>query len=287
MAIYNPFAKRESHHRNLLITYQVLSVLSWILVVVTGIYYSLHKPHDVKHGHNIWKQANKHPTPFSQNTVITGIYWVLLLLSQVSYVGQFFSRNSALVTSAANVASHFILNNLLVFAFILLWVRNHFWPAELILIVHVLSQSSAYWIHLASPPFVHWPAIAGPYAWSLTALFWNGAVAVHAHNLPSRVVANIFIWVIFVIGFVHIFFARDYIFGYSLSILTLSLAVKQFDIKIIALQWIFAFVIFAVFFVGSLYVSSTAYAGRNLWLQRVVSPESSTEREREPLLDEP
>ncbi|PCG88637.1 Protein of unknown function DUF1774 [Penicillium occitanis (nom. inval.)] len=286
MANFNPFARRESHHRNTLIAYQVLSVLTWALVLVAGIFYSLHRPDDVKHGHNIWKQANKHPTPFSQNTTITGIYWIILLLSQVSYVWHFFSNNSTLVTSAANVAPHFILNNLLVFAFIMLWVRSYFWGAEVILIVHVISQSSAYWTHRGSPPFVHWPAIAGPYAWSLTALFWNGAVAVHAHSLPARIVANIFIWVIFLIGFVHIFSAKDYIFGYSLSILTLSLAVKQLAIKVIAFQWIFAFVIFAVFFVGSLYVSSAAYTGRDLWLKRVVAPDSTTDREREPLLND-
>jgi len=286
MPLYNPFVKRETHHRNAFITYQVLSLLSWALVVVTGIYYSLHKPKDVQHGHNIWKQANSHPTPFSQNTIITGIYWILLLLSQLGYVWHLFSRNTALATSAANAASHFILNNLLVFAFILLWVRNYFWPAEVILIVHVLSTSSAYWIHRSSPPFVHWPAIAGPYAWSWTALFWNGAVAVDADNVPAHIVANVFIWVIFVVGFFHIFSAGDYIFGYSLSILTLSLAVKQFDIKIIALQWIFAIVIFAVFLVSSLYISSTVYSGRDLWLRRVVVPESSTEREREPLLND-
>lgn len=110
----------------------------------------------------------------------------------------------------------------------MLWVRSYFWPAELILIIHVISQSSAYWTHRGSPPFVHWPAIAGPYAWSLTALFWNGAVAVHAHNLPARIVANIFIWVIFLIGFVHIFSAKDYIFGYSLSILTLCKFMSHF-----------------------------------------------------------
>lgn len=71
----NPFVKHESHHRNTLITYQVLSVLSWALVVVAGIYYSIRKPHDVKHGHTIWKQAERHHTPFSQNVYITGIFW--------------------------------------------------------------------------------------------------------------------------------------------------------------------------------------------------------------------
>ncbi|KKA22090.1 hypothetical protein T310_3893 [Rasamsonia emersonii CBS 393.64] len=166
----------------------------------------------------------------------------------------------------------------------MLWVRNHFWPAEIILIVHVFSQSSAYWTHLGSPPFVHLPAIAGPYAWALTALFWNGAVAAHAHNLPSRIVANILIWVIFVLGQIHIFAAKDYIFGYALSFLTLSLAVEQFHIKIIALQWIFALAIFAVFFVGSLYVSTVVYSNRDIFFKRIVAPES-TDREREPLLN--
>jgi hypothetical protein len=35
-----------------------------------------------------------------------------------------------------------------------------------------------------------------------------------------------------------------------------------------------------------LYVSSAAYSGRNLWLKRVVAPESTADREREPLLND-
>jgi transposase len=63
------------------------------------------------------------------------------------------------------------------------------------------------------------------------------------------------------------------------------LALKQFAIKTIALQWIFAFVIFAVFFVESLYISTTKYAGRDIFFRKhaVVSED----REREPLLNEP
>jgi hypothetical protein len=64
------------------------------------------------------------------------------------------------------------------------------------------------------------------------------------------------------------------------------LAVEQFAIKIIGLQWIFAFVIFAVLLVGSLYVSSAVYSNRTLLLVRIVEPESS-DREREPLLNNP
>lgn len=64
------------------------------------------------------------------------------------------------------------------------------------------------------------------------------------------------------------------------------MAVEQFAIKIIGLQWIFAFVIFAVLLVGSLYVSSAVYSNRTLLLVRIVEPESS-DREREPLLNNP
>lgn len=185
-------------------------------------------------------------------------------------------------------------------------MRNHFWGAEVILAANFLSQSTAYWVHRPLPAFVHFPAVAGPYAWTLTALFWNGAVAVGSNSLPARIVANVFIWVLFVVGYFHILVNQDYILGYSLSFLTLcklkpikyfyyegddaltlgtALALKQFAIKIIALQWIFAFTIFAVFFVGSLYISTTKYVNRDVLFRRIVEPEA-TDRERQPLLNE-
>lgn len=250
-----------------------------------GIYYSVHSPDDTKHSKKIWKQARKQKTPFSQNTTVTGIYWILLLLSQLSYVWHLFSKDTALVAAAANVATHFILNNVFIVAWILLWTRNYFWWAEIILIAHFINQAVTYWRHRGLPTFVHLSAVAGPYAWTLTALFWNGAVAVHSHNLPGRIVANIFIWVILVIGLQHIVLRQDYILGYCLSLLTLSLAIRQFAMKIIALQWIFAFTIFAIFTVVSIYVSTTKYAGRDSLFRRVAHPESS-DREREPLLND-
>ena len=123
--------------------------------------------------------------------------------------------------AAANVAAHFILNNVFLAAWILLWTRNQFWGAEIILIAHFINQTVTYFRHSGLPAFVHLPAVAGPYAWTLTALFWNGAIAVHSHNLPGRIVANIFIWVILAIGLFSIVPREDYILGYCLSWLTL------------------------------------------------------------------
>ncbi|KAH8430291.1 DUF1774 domain-containing protein [Aspergillus melleus] len=286
MASYNPFARRDSHDRYTLGSYRVLVPLSWLLVVVVGLYYTVNAPHDVKHGHSIFKQANRHITPFSQSTIVTGIFWIFLLLSQLSYVYHLFHRDAAIVTATANVGTHFILNNLFVFAWILLWTRNHFWGSEIILIAHFVNQHVAYWRHRNLPRLVHLAAVAGPFAWTLMALFWNGAVAVKSNSLPARITANVFIWVIFVIGAGHIVTAQDDMLGYSLSFLTLALALKQIAVKTIALQWIFAFVIFAVFLVTSLYITSTRSAGRNILFRKTGQTES-TDREREPLLNEP
>jgi hypothetical protein len=282
MASYNPFARRESHSTSALSTYRILVPLSWAVVVIVGIYYTVHPP-DVKHGHRLFKQGNKHTTPFSLNGTLTGIYWILILLSQLSYVYHLFSRQTALVTSAANIASHFILSNLALFIWILLWTRNHFWGSEILLILNFINLHAAYWRHRRLPAFVHLPAIAGPYAWTVFGLFWNGAVAVDSNKLPARIVANVFIWVLFAVGSGHIVSTQDYILGYCLSWLMLALAVKQLAIKVVALQWIFAFVIFAIFLIESIYLSSTKYSGRDSLFRRVAHPE--TDREREPLLN--
>lgn len=75
MPIYNPFTRRETHNPHALNIYRVFVPLTWALVVVVGIYYSIHSPDDVKKGKKIWKQADKHKTPFSQNVAVTGLYW--------------------------------------------------------------------------------------------------------------------------------------------------------------------------------------------------------------------
>lgn len=237
-----------------------------------------------------------------------------MLLSQLGYIGQLFSSNTARVTAASNVASYYILNNLFVLAFTLLWVRNFFWGAEIIDIANLLNQAIVYWKHHDLPQIIHLPAVAGPYAWTLTTLFWNGAVAVGGDNGAKRIAANVFIWVVFIFGQGHITYRNDASYGYSLSLLTLcklspiycpryslarvcdvgdimpkkkliktALALKQFSLKIISLQWIFAFVIFAVFFVSSLHSTASKYYQRNFFFRKIVEPES-TDRERQPLL---
>ena len=73
----------------------------------------------------------------------------------------------------------------------------------------------------------------------------NGAVAFHVHGTVGRLLANIFIWIILLMGGFVVIWFRDWVFGLALAYHTLSLAIEQLEIKVIALQWIFGkFLIF-------------------------------------------
>lgn len=107
----NPFSKREEFSRNNLIVYKILTILTWLLLVVVGAYYTFRRPEDCSHHHHchtIWGQNNHRPTPFSLNSVVTSIYWVIVLIMQAHYIRYLYSADTHFVTSAANVGSHFI-----------------------------------------------------------------------------------------------------------------------------------------------------------------------------------
>ncbi|KAK2861422.1 hypothetical protein FQN49_004216 [Arthroderma sp. PD_2] len=279
---YNPFVKRSSYQRSSIWAYQAASGLSWLLVVVFGIYHSTRRHHGApEHGEAL--VLAHEDNAFSQSKIVTGIYWIILLVSQLGYISQLWSSDEQHLTTAANVAPYFVLNNLFVLAFTLLFGHAKFWWAEVFDIFSLINQATVYWRFSDLHPFIHLPVVAGPYAWSLITLFWNGAVAVGGNSTPLRLVANVFIWVYFVYGQAHIVLRNDHYFGYALSLLTFSLSLKQLAIKIISLQWIFAFTIFGVFMASSLYSTTTNVFGRNFFLVPREEPEQG-DREREPLL---
>jgi len=226
---------------------------------------------------------------------------IILFILQIGYVWHLFSSNAEYVNAAAGVGSHFIVNNLLQFAFVMLFVRSHFVWAELILIVNFFNLSSLYFRHNTHPRFIHIPVVSMPLAWTFVALYWDGAIAVNAHSLAARILANIAIWGILVYG---LFFLvaykvgtnithdwphwrnqKDYTIGFSLSVLTASLGVGQFFTKIIAFQWIFAFVIMAVLFLATLVIAIPGIFGKEISFRRegAVVP---ADQERAPLLDD-
>lgn len=124
----------------------------------------------------------------------------VLFVLQLGYVWGLFSKNDEYVQAAASVGSHFILNNLLHFGFVVLFVKSHFWWAEVLLIINFFNLTFLYFRHNTYARFIHVPAVSGPLAWTFIALYWNGAIAVNAHTLPARIFANVAIWGILVYG---------------------------------------------------------------------------------------
>ena len=77
--IVNPFSSHDEYSRQAIITYKIVTAITWLLAVVTSIYYTLEKPHEgVYHRRTIWGQNSYHKTPFTMNAIITSIYWCVL-----------------------------------------------------------------------------------------------------------------------------------------------------------------------------------------------------------------
>ncbi|KAJ4360092.1 uncharacterized protein N0V89_000651 [Didymosphaeria variabile] len=275
----NPFSRRDEFSSRELILHRITTLVTYIIFVITAIYYTFSAPHEGHHPwHTIW--GNNAATPFAQNKVMTSIYWIVLLLLQLVYAWSLYSKDLVYVNAAANIGSHYIASNLLLFGFLHLWVRSHFWLAELLIIINFFNLSFAYFRHSTTPRPIHIGTVAGPLAWNFVALYWVGARAVpHTDALPARIVGNIFIWGILAYGSFFLVAFKDYTMGFALSYLAFSTGVGQFmtKIPIFQLQWIFAFTIGALLFILSLGVSSgrTPFDGGEV---------VSEDRERAPLL---
>lgn len=280
----NPFTKRETYDPQTILWYKILTLLTWLLAVISSVYYSVCEPEDdVLARRTIWGQNKHNHTAFALNAIIASIYWLVIFVLQVGYVSYLFSANADNVNAAAQVGSHFIFNNLLHFAFVMLFVRSHFIWAELILIVNFFNLSSIYFRNPTSPRLVHFPTVSGPLAWTFVALYWNGAIAFKAEGLFGRILANVAVWGILVYGLFYVVTFKDYTMGFSLSVLSASLGVGQFLRQIIAFQWIFAFTIMAVLFVASFVIALPEFAGTR-WGRREAAV--SADQERAPLLDD-
>lgn len=276
----NPFTKHDEFSRESVLLYKITTVITWLILVITSFYYTFNPPHDGKYPRRtIWGQNHVHNNPFAMNPIIVSVYWIILFILQFIYTLHLYSSNTAYVTAAANVGSHFIANNLLLFGFIHLWVRSYFWLAELLLIINFFNLSFAYFRHSTTPRLIHIGVVSGPLAWNFVGLYWCGAVMVHAHNLPARIVANIFIWGILAYGLFFLVAYKDYTIGFELSILTAAIGVSQFLVQVIAFQWIFAFVIMGTLFVVSLAVGVPGLLGRDPFARgQIVSEDRERDR---------
>jgi len=281
---YNPFAKKEAHGNGSILTYKILTVLSWLLSVVVSVYYTTNEPHDgFTIRKRIWDQNYLYPSAFTMNSIIADVFWVVLFALQLGYITHLFSKNTDHVHAAASVGSHFILNNLFHFAFVMLFVRSHFIWAELILVVNFFNLTALYFRHNTYPRFIHTPVVSAPLAWTFVAVYWNGAIMIHhPASLVARIFGNIFIWAILAYGLFFIVIYKDYTMGFSLSVLAAAIGVAQFLRQVIALQWIFAFTIMGVLFITTLVVAVPTWTGKDFQWKRAPPQDA----ERAPLLNE-
>ena len=137
----------------------------------------------------------------------------------MAYIYSLFDDSAEVVVRAANVGSHFIVNNVFVSVFILLWVHGYLWAAEILLILNFLNLTSLYFRHLRLPFFAHFSAVAGPKAWNFIALYTTAAAAVNAQSLPARLLANIFVWGLLLYGLFFLGAFQDYVIGTTLAYL--------------------------------------------------------------------
>jgi len=282
----NPFARRDSHSPAAVVTYKILTIVTWLLSVIVSVYYTLHKPHDGPYARGtIWHQNWHHPTGFTLDRTMSEVYWVTLWVLQAGYMGHLFSPNLEHLNAACAVGSHFILNNLLHFAFVMLFVRSYFGWAELMLVINFLNLSSLYFRHNAYPRFIHTPAVCGPLAWTFVAIYWNGAIMVpNPDTRLAHIFANIFVWAILVYGGFFLAVYKDYMMALCLAILSAALGVAQFERQLVALQWIFAFAIMATLFIAGLAVAVPVWTGREVRFWR--GQQQPSDAERAPLLGE-
>jgi len=282
----NPFLEQSSYSRRSVIAYRFTTTISWLLLVITSIYYTFAHPHEGRYSrHTIWGQNYHRHTPFALNSVIVSLYWIALYIIQIPYLASLFqsSASAETLTTACNLAPYFIANNLLIFGFIHLWCRSYFWWAELLIIINFFQLTFAYFRFPKTSKLVHSAVLAGPLAWSFVALYWDGAAAVHSHHFAARLVTNIFIWTWAVYGGFYLVVFKDWAMGFALSILSAALGVAQFLTVIIAVQWIEAFTIMALLFLVSLAVGVPGIFGKEPFKRGEIVSE---DRERAPLLAE-
>jgi len=229
-----------------------LNVTTWLINVATNILYSTALRPTIRH------VSDHHLTPFTTNSLFTAVFWLFLWVLQLGFISTHWYRNNSLRETTVNtVYSSFALFNLLQFGWALLWVHKHFIIAELFLIANFINIFQLYirlghklgrldrngFLRLA---FLEAPVARLPLAVLFIDILHNGAVAFHVHGTVGRLLSNIFIWIILVIGGGIVLWFRDWVFGLAVAYHTLSLAIEQLAIKVIALQWIFAFVISGV-----------------------------------------
>ncbi|ODQ79896.1 hypothetical protein BABINDRAFT_161566 [Babjeviella inositovora NRRL Y-12698] len=266
-----------------LVTHRVTTTVSLALSIWGTFKHLIFSGHVLKHVNEPFRVSL---TPFTGNIIVLFVYWSLLYLLQIVFVAQIYfpgsHTNSTGVsgvistTTRASLTSvvgwHFTIFNFLTYLWTLTFHKEHYLTSEIILVLNLLNILALTINHktstikpLSNWIFIHLSTAALPFSWLLYAVFWNGAVLFHAQTgLFARIVANVLIWDFLFIPLFFVLIWKDWGIGLSSSLLTFGLGWGQLFTKVIALQWIFAFIISGILFVVSVITAFSQENGNGL-----------------------
>ncbi|KAK9459447.1 uncharacterized protein V1516DRAFT_679943 [Lipomyces oligophaga] len=246
---------------------RVAVLLSFGLAAVTTFYYLSGR--GIAGGHQSEAFHRIEYTPFTPSVFFVLLYWVAMCIGQIAFLHQFIAGVTDAQKDASRAANFLTLFNVLHFLWLISLANRHFFSALVVMTLSFLLTGTLYWsnrTHNLTPVMrwltIHLTAAAMPFAWSLFALFWTGAIAAHSHNLFGRLIANIFIWALYVIPTACMITFADWGLGFAEGFLVWGLFVGQILVKTIALQWIFAVIIASLLTVQSgVVLFSTSFKG--------------------------
>lgn len=275
----------DNHSRSAL-THRTITIVSFVISVFFTIRYA-----GGRFGHHA-PRFHVHDTPFTANGFVVMIYWIYMAINQLLFLLQYYSSDAVIVQDVSEITWHFTLFNMLHALWIYTFSRKHLYViSELILIINLFNLLFLYVDHktYAIKPLSKWlsihpPTAALPLSWLMYAIFWNGAVAFHSYDgILARILANVFIWEFLLVPGLFLILFNDWAIGFSSSVLVFGIGIAQLFTKLIAVQWIFAFVISGLLFLLSVLIAVPTITPSQLKQAREEARGASAERA--PLLD--
>lgn len=223
-------------------------------------------------------------TPFLNFLIFLIVYWIVYYIMQIVYIQTNLNLNvDNTDTNIVNITKNLISFNLINLIWTWLFHGRFYVLSEIVLVIELFIILNNYLINkvYSFKPLKNYLVInltvgSLPLSWIFFQLFWNGSLMIRVNNLATRVLANIFIWDYLIIGISFLFLFGDYTLGLSLSYLILGIALNQLFVKLIALQWIFAFIISGLLFVLSLL---TIFMNPRMKEQIIVQQEGISEQQ--------
>lgn len=269
----------------------ILSSVSFVMSTYFSVFDFLPRLNDV------------HNTPFTSISAFIIIFWAAFTLFHFVFLIKV-TRDQIAIPSNTFL-THIIMFNVLHLTWVLLFLRRYYIIAEIIILVNFINMFAFYvrersYRTTTGLLYVHLPLSSFPFAWLFYAILWNGFLMFtsrhdHGHDhknefsLLARILSNIFIFEYLFGPFMFLTLYKDWTFGLLLSFLVYGIGIDQVMVKLIALQWILAFVIASIVLLLSIVIMYSQLTGKNINAPLMRAGESGNESiqrgsETEPLL---